>query len=626
MLQWLRKASKSWLIAVAIGAIVVVFIFWGVGSYKSARSQQAAEVNGTTIPMAAFARQYNNLVRQYQEQAKGELTPEMIKGLHLKAMALSKLVEETLILQAAPRLGLEVTDAELRRHIESYPAFQKNGRFDEKRYFWVLSRSHLSPQDFEASERQHLLLRKVIAEVTSLAKVSNAELEQIFRFSTEAVDVNYLTLSPQKYLAQENPSDEAVARYYKDNGASFRLPDRVRVKYLLFSAKDYQKKVKLEPGEVKDFLGAHQDEYSQPKVIRARQILISLPAKATEAQQQQAAEKAAALARQIKEGARFATLARADSQDAATKDKGGELGLVQRGQHPPEWDKVAFALKPGSVGLAATPTGIYLIKVEEIQSTELVPDAAKQVEQRLTTEKARELAKDAAEKAKIDLTRSSMAVVAQKLGVTPKETPLFALTDAVPGLGVVAVFNETALHLKPQQVSKVVELPTGFAVLQGVEFQAAHLPALAEIKGQVKEALQKSLARKKAEAEATRLLGELKGGKPLDQVAAAAGLKVQDSAFFTRLQGFRQQKQAQALGGAAFQLSKQHPYPAKPLWWQDNYYLLAFKARREPDPQEFQKARSALRNQFLQQKQELIFASWLDGERRRAKIQVFIEE
>ncbi len=278
MLQWLRKASKSWLIAVAIGAIVVVFIFWGVGSYKTARSQQAADVNGTSIPMAEFSRHFNDMVKQYQERAGGELTPEMIKALRLKEMALSQLVEETLILQAAPRLGLEVTNAELRHQIENYPYFQQNGKFDEKRYFWLLSRSHLNPQEFEAQERQRLLLRKVIAEVTSLAKVSDAELQELFRISKEEVEVNYLTVSPQKFLDQENPGDEAVARYYKENEAEFRLPDRVRVKYLVFQTNDYLKRVKLSPGEVEDFLKAHQDEYSRPKVIQARQIVLSLPA------------------------------------------------------------------------------------------------------------------------------------------------------------------------------------------------------------------------------------------------------------------------------------------------------------------------------------------------------------
>jgi peptidyl-prolyl cis-trans isomerase D len=625
MLQWLRRSTRSWFIGLAIGAIVVVFIFWGVGSYKSAQSQQAAEVNGTIIPMTEFSRQFNELIKRYQERTGTEVTPEMVKSLQLKEMALSQLVEEALILQAAQRLGLEVSTAELRHHIESYPFFQQDGKFNEKRYFWLLNRHHLSPQSFEAQERQQMLLKKVVAEVTSFAKVSDRELQELFRMAREEAEVSYVAVSPEKFLARQNPSDEAVARYYKENEGEFRLPDRARVSYLMFRTKDYLSRVKLAPTAVEDYLKEHKDEYSRPRVIRAQQILLPLPPKATEAQRQQAAQQAQELLGKAKAGADFAGLARAHSQDAASREKGGELGLVRRGQNPPEWDKVAFGLKPGTMGLAVTNKGIYLIKLEEIKEMERLPDAAQQVEARLKGEKARQLAKDAAQQAREELTRGTPAQVAQKLGVTSQETPLFALSGSVPGLGLQPAFNHAALQLKPQEVSKVVELPEGFAVLKGIEHQAAHLPTLAQIKGQVKTALSKRLARKQAEREAERLLSELRHGKPLAQVAAAAGLAVKDSGFFTRLQGFLGQRQAGDLTGAAFQLSRQHPYPEKPLWWQGQYYVLAFKARREPSSQAFHQELNQMRAQFLRQKQQLIFAAWLDGERRQAKIQVFVK-
>ena len=625
MLKWLRRSTRSWFIYLAIGAIVVVFIFWGVGSYNASRSQEAAEVNGTVIPMTEFSRQFNELVKRYQERTGGEVTPEMIQSLRLKEMALSQLVEETLLLQAGQRLGLEVTTAELRRQIQSYPYFQQDGKFDEKRYFAVLARHHLSPQGFEDLERQQLLLRKVVEEVTSFAKVSDPELQELFRLAKEEVNVSYLAVSLEKFLPRENPPDDAVARYYQENEAEFRLPDRARVNYLIFRTKDYLNRVKLTPTAVEDYLKEHQDEYSRPEVIQARQILLTLPPKATDAERRQVAQKAQELLGKARAGEDFAGLARAHSQDAASRDKDGDLGLVRRGQNPPEWDKVAFGLKPGTVGQAATSKGIYLIKLEEIKEMERLPDAAKQVEQRLKEEKARQLARDAVQQAREDLSQGSLAQVAQKLGVTPQETPLIALSGTVPGLGLQPAFNQAALRLKPQEVSKMVELPEGFAVLQGVEHQPAHLPPLAQIKDQVKAALKNHLARKQAEQEATRLLGELRQGKPWAQVAAAAGLTVKDSGFFTRFQGFLGQRQADSLTGAAFQLSRQHPYPERPLWWQNQYYLLTFKARREPNPQEFNQGRDQMRAQFLNQKQELLFTSWLDGERRSAKIQVFVK-
>ena len=442
----------------------------------------------------------------------------------------------------------------------------------------------------------------------------------------EAVDVSYLLVSPETFLARQNPTDEAVARFYQENEAEFRLPDRARVSYLIFRTKDFINRVKLTPTAVEDYLKEHENEYTRPQVIRVRQILLTLPPKATEAQRQEAIQTVQELLGKVRTGADFAELARAHSQDTASRDRGGDLGLVRRGQNLPEWDKVAFGLKPGTVGVAITSKGIYLIKLEEIKEKERTPDAAKQVEQRLKEERARQLVKEAAQQAREELSRGSLAQVGQKLGVTPQETPLIPLSGTVPGLGVQLAFNQAALGLKPQEISKVVELPEGFAILQGIEHQAAHLPPLAQIKDQVKAALKRQLAQKQAEQEAARLLGELQQGKSLAQVAAAAGLPVKDSGFFTRFQGFLGQRQAESLTSAAFQLSRQRPYPEKPLWWQNQYYLLAFKDRREPSPQEFHRELDQMRAHFLNQKQEILFASWLDGERRRAKIQVLVKE
>ena len=128
MLRLMRKYSRSWFIALAIGAIVLVFIFWGVGSMQSTAFQEVASVNGQPILFTAYQQQFREIVKQYQEQSRGELTEELIKAMRLKEMALNRLIDETLLLQAGERLGLGVNDAELRDQIQSYPFFQRDGQ------------------------------------------------------------------------------------------------------------------------------------------------------------------------------------------------------------------------------------------------------------------------------------------------------------------------------------------------------------------------------------------------------------------------------------------------------------------------------------------------------------------
>lgn len=625
MLKILRKHSRSWFIAAAIGAIVVVFIFWGIGGFKSPRFEEAATVNGVPILMTSYYRQYNQLLREYQEQGKGELREEDLKALRLKERALETLIQEELIQQGARRLGLQVSDLELKEHIQAMPVFQEDGRFSQRRYLGALSRARLAPADFEAQERRHLLTQRLIQTVTGFAKVSEAELKEIFRLAKEEVEVKYLVIPAERFLAQQKPSEEEMAAYYREHPQEFRVPDRVKVRYVVFEPKAYVSQAAVSPKEVTNYLEEQAEEFSRPRVIRVREIFLATPANLTPAKRLEVQKKAQGLLRQVQAGQDFAALAKTHSEDLAGKAKGGEVPAARRGERHPAWEKVAFALKPGETALAQTPAGMHLIRLEEVKETERIPEAqARELAgQRLRERKSHSLAQEAARQARIELSSGSFVDAARKLNLTVKETPLFSLGDAFPGLELSPAFKETALALKVQEVSRVLETPQGFVIMQAVERQNAAIPPLEQVKEQVRQAVARRLAKAQAEKEADNLLARLRQGEPLARVAAQAGLPVNDSGPFTRSQGFLKQPLAEALTSAAFQLSPQQPYPAKPLFFRDGYYLLTFKSRRPPSPEDFAKEEGKLKEQLLENKRQILFDSWLSLERKQAKVKIF---
>ena len=73
----MRKYATSWLIKVLLGAIVVVFVLWGVGSYKSQKTTRIALVNGETITLEEYKQTYSNLIEQLRLQfgERGFLQP-----------------------------------------------------------------------------------------------------------------------------------------------------------------------------------------------------------------------------------------------------------------------------------------------------------------------------------------------------------------------------------------------------------------------------------------------------------------------------------------------------------------------------------------------------------------------
>jgi peptidyl-prolyl cis-trans isomerase D len=424
-------------------------------------------------------------------------------------------------------------------------------------------------------------------------------------------------------MANQHPGEAELSRYYQDNQEKFRVPARARVSYLVFRTRDFQERVTISDVAVENLIKEHPAEFLRPKVVRMRQIVLVIPPKADAGARQRLETQAQELLDKLKAGEDFASLAKTYSQDPASRDRGGDMGEVQRGQHPPQWDLAAFGLKPGEVGRADTPQAIYLLRMEGVKETEKIPGAETKLRERLKQEKAKTLAQEAAVEARAALSQDTAAEVAKKYGDSLKETPLISQTDQVPGLGPAPAFNQAALQLKPGEVSRVVELPDGFAVMKSLEYQAENLPPFLQIKDQVVQQVKQQGAMKDAEQEATRLLARLRKGEPLAQVAAAAGVPVKESGFFTRFEGFEGQRQAEALTGAAFLLSREHPYPDRPLAWKDSYYLLAFKERRPPDPAELQKNWDTLKTQLLKDKKQMMLVSWLEAERRRAKIKEY---
>jgi peptidyl-prolyl cis-trans isomerase D len=620
MLKILRKHSKHWLIAAIIGAIVVVFIFWGIGTMDPPQSRELARVYGNPIPLTTYY-QYVNLLEK-KARFRRNLSEEDLKAL--RDQAPDNLIRLVLLTEKASRLGLTVSDAEVQTAILRDPDFLEQGAFDPRLYELFIGRGRNRQAEKVAYEkwlRQQILAAKALENIAAFAKVSEAELQEYFRLSREAVQVDYVEINPESFVAKVKPTDAELKEYYEKNQAQLRVPEKVKVRYVLIRFEDFRKQAEVSPKEIEDYVKENRTELERSKVIRVREIFLALDPKAKAAGRQQVQRQAEELLKAARRGQDFAQLAQNASQDEAGRQRGGDLGPVTRGKKGEAWDKVAFALERGQVGLAQTGKGFYLIKVEEIQETEPLPEAEarSRAREKLIERKSRDLARAEAKRLQAETARVAFKEVTQKSKLTPQETPLFTQTDPIPGLGVVKAFNQEAFTLKPQEVG-LAEVPQGFAVMQAIERQPAQVPSFEDAKERVRQEVTRRTAQKMAEQEAEKLLSRLGQGEPLAKVAAQAALPLRDSGYFSRVQGFRQQPLAEPLTSAAFLLSNKHPYPAKPISWQGKYYLLALKGRRLPTPEEFQKEREALERSVLEDKRQILLEAWFKEEWQRAQV------
>jgi len=152
--------------------ITIAFIFWGIGPKDNPTVVFAAQVEDEKITLDEFWRAYDNEYKRLREQNK---TPEEIEKLNLEERVLNSLIDRTVLLIAAQKAGIRVTNEELQEAIINTPYFQRNGVFDQEVYKRALKLSRLTPQIFERSMRDDMIISKMTNLISEAAELSEEE-------------------------------------------------------------------------------------------------------------------------------------------------------------------------------------------------------------------------------------------------------------------------------------------------------------------------------------------------------------------------------------------------------------------------------------------------------------------
>ncbi len=161
-----------------------------------------------------------------------------------------------------------------------------------------------------------------------------------------------------------------------------------------FMRENIEDKVNVTDKEVKAYYEQHKSEFQEPAQVRARHILVKVPANADKKAWAEAKKKAEKIRAKALKGEDFAKLAKEYSDDPGSKSRGGDLGYFQKGRMVPEFEKAAFSLKVGQISKPVKTTfGYHIIKLEDKKPSrqESFKDVQQRIRQQLTREKQRKI-------------------------------------------------------------------------------------------------------------------------------------------------------------------------------------------------------------------------------------------
>lgn len=365
MLQTIRDKITGWFAAVFLGAIAIVFIFWGVelGSVTGS-STYAAKVNGETIPLDDVQKAWQERQTQLQQSLGTEL-PETLKKQQQAALV-NEFIRARLLAERADDLGLRASDADIANTIFGISALQVDGKFSRERYRAALVQQGLSEAQFEQQLRGELAVNQLQSGIVNTAFVTPAELTRFQAIEGEQREIDYAVFSVENIAKTVTVSDQEVQSWYEAHRQEYLTPETADLQYLELRLEDSAKEVQVTDEALREYYDQIKQRYESPERRHARHILVSVGDGVDDAAAKKQAEDILA---KIKAGGDFSALAKQYSKDPGSAANGGDLGWAGRGTFVGPFEEALFGMAVGEIrGPVKTQFGYHIIKLEELEA------------------------------------------------------------------------------------------------------------------------------------------------------------------------------------------------------------------------------------------------------------------
>ncbi|HKP13098.1 MAG TPA: SurA N-terminal domain-containing protein, partial [Blastocatellia bacterium] len=423
------------------------------GNKSGGSDTTVAKVGGYDVTLKEFKDALTSFSRQIS-QGQGRSGMQSLTATYALygQQVLDNLVREKLVQYEADRLSLNATDEEIESRLkQTFNPWPGPEQYRER-----LVQAGLTPVQFESGLRSSLSAEHLRSYVTAGVQVSPQEVEDEYRRNNTKYTVRWVEVSPDTLKDKVTFTDADLRAYFDAHKDDFKVTsEQRRARYIFIDSAKAGEAVQIPDDELR----ASYSPDSDLKAVRVSQIVLDVPKapeKKPDANANAAAEKTPdpeeAVRKKAQEladrargangqpGEDFAKLARENSNDAASKAAGGDIGWVNKDAKRDSDDPLnnAFSLKPNEVSQPIKKgQKYYILKITEQRTAsfeEAKPGLLRDARMRKGYSEAVNIASQAAQRFKE--TKDAQAVVNeinQQRGVqvaSLRETPFFAQNDS----------------------------------------------------------------------------------------------------------------------------------------------------------------------------------------------------
>ena len=538
-----------------------------------------------------------------------------------------QLVMRAAMLAEASRMGLRVTDEELRQELRAgflgAQLFPAGNFIGQERYEqFVQQQFGMGVTQFEQQMKDDLLIRKMQGLVEGGVTVSNSEIEQEFRHENTKVKLEYAVLALDKIMGQLHPSEAELKAFFEKNQARYAnaIPEKRKANYIVIDAAKVSEQVQITREDLQHYYNQHRDDYRVPEEVNLRLIQIRMPppgadgkvdTKAVEA----AKQKAEDVLKKLKAGANFAEVARKESDDPS-RENGGELGWIGRGRIPDIEDQI-FALNKGQTSdVLRSAAGFNIVRIEDKRAAHVqsLDEMKAAVEPLLRQEKAGRAIDSLGNDVRTLARSAGLDAAASKYGLPVVHSDLFTRPSLLPGVGASPELMDALFSARVKDPPELTTVSLGRVVFQVTEVKPPEKPTFEDVRAQVEMNFKQGRASELLQKQTQELSDRARATHDLKKAAQELGATLKTSDLVTR------NSQVPDIGAMSEQTAAFDMQPGQisgPINPGRSGIVYQVVERQEPSASELAASKDTIRESLLQKKRQDVmqnFASNLQAQ------------
>jgi peptidyl-prolyl cis-trans isomerase D len=382
------------------------FAFFGLESYTRFRDHDngVAKVAGQSISQQELDAAQREQMERFRQMLGEQFDPKMFDTPEMRKNILNTLIDRRVLLNEANKNHLNATDAQLQSAVLNYfpnladPSLSKEQRI--ALYNQIANAQGLTIEQFQARLAQSIALENLSSAVQSTAIAPKSVATRLSDLNDQEREVQELLFKASDFVGQVKVTDQMLKDYYDKHAAQFEVPEQIKAEYVVLSIDTIASQISVSDDDIKSYYEQNQKHYTTEEERRVRHIEINAKPDANAAEKVDAKAKAERLLAQLRKNpGDFAKLAKENSQDTISAEKGGDLGFITHGSVPKEFEDVAFKLKQDQLSdVVQVGSNYHIIQVTEIKPGTIQPleavkaDIAAEIKKQLAAKKYSELA------------------------------------------------------------------------------------------------------------------------------------------------------------------------------------------------------------------------------------------